>query len=156
MTKLRKKTDLFFVIIQKPLEYIYSGGLFMPKISATDSKGLLAKYIIKIVCTSILSITLLSSITSFILLKLDLNLSSIGVISIVITIISAVIVSSISITQFKNNLLMLSCISVTPLAIFVFINYLVNDTGSIILIVKLIGIFIAAIVISFIKSARKR
>ena len=137
----------------------------MPKISATDSKGLLAKYIIKIVCTSILSITLLSSITSFILLKLDLDLSSIGAISIVITIIyirllpifsSAVIVSSISITQFKNNLLMLSCISVTPLAIFIFINYLVNDTGSIILIVKLIGIFIAAIVISFIKSARKR
>lgn len=128
----------------------------MPKISVTDSKGLLFKYLIKIICSSILSVALLSSITSFILLKLDLDLSGIGVISAVITIISAVIVSSISITQFKNNLLMLSCISVTPLAIFVFINYLVNNTNSIILIVKLLGIFLSAIIVSFIKSARKR
>lgn len=128
----------------------------MPKISATDSKGLLVKYLIKIICSSILSIALLSSITSFIVLKLDLDLSIIGVISTVITIISAVIVSFISITQFKNNLLMLSCISVTPLAIFVFINYLVNNTNPIILIVKLLCIFLSAIIVSFIKSARKR
>lgn len=128
----------------------------MPKISATDSKGLLVKYLIKIICSSILSVALLSSISSFIVLKLDLDLSIIGVISTVITIISAVIVSSISITHFKNNLLMLSCISVTPLAIFVFINYLVNNTNSIILIVKLLGVFLSAIIVSFIKSARKR
>lgn len=128
----------------------------MPKISATSSKGLFLTYFIKIVISSIASVMLFNSISSAIILKLDLDLSVAGYVSIAVCLLSSIIISIISISGFKNNCLLLSVISVVPFAIFVFINFLVNKSNSIYFIIKLALIFAVAIIVAFIKSSRKR
>lgn len=128
----------------------------MPKISATNSKGLFLTYFIKIAISSIASILLFNAISSAIVLKLDLDLSVAGYISIAVCLLSAIIISFVSISGFKNNFLLLSVISVVPFAVFVFINFLVNKSNSIYFIIKLALIFVSAIIIALIKSSRKR
>lgn len=128
----------------------------MPKISATNSKGLFLTYFIKIVISSAISVLLLNSISSAIILKFDFKLSVAGYISIAICLLSAIIISLVSISGFKNNFLLLSVISVTPFAIFIFINFLVNKSNSLYFIIKLVLIFIVAIIVALIKSSRKR
>lgn len=128
----------------------------MPKISATSSKGLFITYFIKIVISSIASVMLFNSISSAIILKLDLDLSVAGYVSIAVCLLSSIIISIISISGFKNNFLLLSVISVVPFAIFVFINFLINKSNSIYFIIKLALIFAVAIIVAFIKSSRKR
>ena len=128
----------------------------MPKISATSSKGLFLTYFIKIVISSIASVMLFNSISSAIILKLDLDLSVAGYVSIAVCLLSSIIISIISISGFKNNFLLLSVISVVPFALFVFINFLVNKSNSIYFIIKLALIFAVAIIVALIKSSRKR
>ncbi len=128
----------------------------MPKISATSSKGLFITYFIKIVISSIASVMLFNSISSAIILKLDLDLSVAGYVSIAVCLLSSIIISITSISGFKNNFLLLSVISVVPFAIFVFINFLVNKSNSIYFIIKLALIFAVAIIVALIKSSRKR
>lgn len=128
----------------------------MPKISATSSKGLFITYFIKIVISSIASVMLFNSISSAIILKLDLDLSVAGYVSIAVCFLSSIIISIISISGFKNNFLLLSVISVVPFAVFVFINFLVNKSNSIYFIIKLALIFAVAIIVALIKSSRKR
>lgn len=128
----------------------------MPKISATNSKGLFLTYFIKIAISSIASIVLFNAISSAIVLKLDLDLSVAGYISIAVCLLSSIIISFVSISGFKNNFLLLSVISVVPFAVFVFINFLVNKSNSIYFIIKLALIFVSAIIIALIKSSRKR
>ncbi len=128
----------------------------MPKISATSSKGLFLTYFIKIVISSIASVMLFNSISSAIILKLDLDLSVAGYVSIAVCLLSSIIISITSISGFKNNFLLLSVISVVPFAIFVFINFLVNKSNSIYFIIKLALIFAVAIIVALIKSSRKR
>lgn len=128
----------------------------MPKISATNSKGLFLTYFIKIAISSIASVLLFNLVFSAIVLKLDLDLSVAGYISIAVCLLSAIIISFVSISGFKNNFLLLSVISVVPFAVFVFINFLVNKSNSIYFIIKLALIFVSAIIIALIKSSRKR
>lgn len=128
----------------------------MPKISATNSKGLFLTYFIKITISSIVSILLFNLVSSAIVLKLDLDLSVAGYISIAVCLLSSIIISFVSISGFKNNFLLLSVISVVPFAVFVFINFLVNKSNSIYFIIKLALIFVSAIIIALIKSSRKR
>ncbi len=128
----------------------------MPKISATSSKGLFITYFIKIVISSIASVMLFNSISSAIILKLDLDLSVAGYVSIAVCLLSSIIISITSISGFKNNFLLLSVISVVPFALFVFINFLVNKSNSIYFIIKLALIFAVAIIVALIKSSRKR
>lgn len=128
----------------------------MPKISATNSKGLFLTYFIKIVISSTASVMLFNSISSAIILKLDLDLSVAGYVSIAVCLLSSIIISIISISGFKNNFLLLSVISVAPFSVFVFINFLVNKSNSIYFIIKLALIFAVAIIVALIKSSRKR
>lgn len=128
----------------------------MPKISATNSKELFLTYFIKIAISSIVSVLLFNLVSSAIVLKLDLDLSVAGYISIAVCLLSSIIISFVSISGFKNNFLLLSVISVVPFAVFVFINFLVNKSNSIYFIIKLALIFVSAIIIALIKSSRKR
>lgn len=128
----------------------------MPKISATNSKGLFLTYFIKIVISSIASVLLFSSISSAVILKFDLDLSAAGYVSIAISLLSAIIISLVSISGFKNNFLLLSVISVAPFAVFMFINFLINKSSSVNFIIKLVLIFVSAIIVALIKSSRKR
>lgn len=128
----------------------------MPKISATNSKGLFLTYFIKIIISSAASVLLFNLISAVVILKLDLDLSVSAYISIGICLISSIIISLVSLSGFKNNFLLLSVISVVPFAIFIFINFLINDGNSVYFMIKLALIFAAAIVVALIKSAKKR
>lgn len=128
----------------------------MPKISATNSKGLFITYFIKIALSTVLSIAVINSAASLIFLKMDIDLSAGKYVGIAAAVITSVIVSLISTTGFKNNFLLLSAISVIPLALFIFVNMLINHTDSTICIIKLVCVFASAIIVSFIKSAKKR
>lgn len=128
----------------------------MPKISATNSKGLFITYFIKIVLSTTLSVIVINSIASVLFLKLDISFSAAKYVGIAAAIITSIIVSLISTTGFKNNYLLLSIISVVPFALFIFINMLANQTDSTVGIIKLLCVFICAIAVSFVKSAKKR
>jgi hypothetical protein len=127
----------------------------MPKISIGSTKGILIKYFIKVFITSILCVLLFSSLSSIIILKLDFDLSIIQYVSCFICIISSVIISLISITEFKNNLFILSIISVIPLLIYTVVNFCVNGGSSLIIIIKICGILISSFAVSLIKSAKR-
>lgn len=127
----------------------------MPKIKAGDAKGLLIKFAVKIIFSTVMCVMLLNSLCSFIILKLDFDLSILPYIGTAICIISAIVITFISTTGFKNNYLMLSLISVMPLLIYTIINFCFNKTGAVFIIVKICATLAAAFIVSLIKSGKK-
>lgn len=128
----------------------------MPKISAIGSKGLLISYLLKILLSTAVSLIVLTAAASLIFLKLDIALSFGRYVSVGISALSALIISFVSIMGFKNNYMLLSVISASPLAVIIFVNFLVNDGNSTIVIIKLIVVFVCAVTAALIKSAKKR
>lgn len=128
----------------------------MPKISATNSKGLFISYFIKIILSTVISIIVINAFASVLFLKMDISLSASKYVGIAAAVITSITVSFISTTGFKNNFLLLSIISVIPFALFIFINMLANHTDSTIGIIKLLSVFVCSVAVSFVKSAKKR
>lgn len=126
----------------------------MVKITANNINRLLVKFILKIFLSTAVSVTVLTSVSAFILLKLDIDTGISKYIGFAVTVISAFIVSNISITGFKNNLLIMSLLSVLPLAVFTVVNFCVNKTEPVYVIIKVMLIFIAAFIASVIRSRR--
>ena len=127
----------------------------MPKISFSGSKGLFAKYALKIILSTILSILVLSAVASFIILKLDLDLKAVAYISCIISFLSSGIISYVSITGFKNNYLVLSLISVVPYITYVFVNML-NSKNYTHGIISIALVIFTAVIISILKSTKNR
>lgn len=127
----------------------------MPKINSSNMNGLLIKYALKIILSSVLSVLLLNTLCSFAVLKFDLNLEVLRYAGAAICIISAFIISFISISGFKNNYLVLSMISVLPLMIYTIINFCFNKSDAVFIIIKIAGIIIAAFIVSLVKSGKK-
>lgn len=129
----------------------------MPKITSSNTKNLFISYLLKIILSSVVTVFLFSSLFSFITLKLDLDLKVLEYFAVAICSISAIIISYISISGFKNNFLILSVISVMPLSIFSIINFCVNGQGSFAFeIVKIAVIFVFAMCVAIFKSSRKQ
>lgn len=110
----------------------------MRKISISSSKGLLLNYIIRVIFTSILSITGLSSMFSLFALKLDLSEEYFKYISLIIICLSSIIVSNFSVKPFKNNGALLGIISVTPLLVYSLVNYFIYKNNIIFLLLKIL------------------
>lgn len=127
----------------------------MPKINVGNSKSLLVKYVVRIVLGTALSIFVLTAAISYIVLKLDIDLSVLKYVGVAACIISAVIISFISTSGFKNNYLALSAISVLPLIAFCVINGCVNKSSALLILIKVVGIIAAAFVVSIIRSGRR-
>lgn len=123
--------------------------------SSGNTHGLLVKYAIKIVLSTLLSILLLSVICSFIVLKLDIDLNVLQYLGTGICIISAFLISFISTSGFKNNFLVLSMMSVLPLLVYTVVNFCVNKVSAVFIIVKLAGVILSALVVSLIRSSKK-
>ncbi len=109
----------------------------MSKVNLIGSKTLFIKFVIKVIILSIADILLFSSIFSFILLKLDLNIELSKYLSIFIIALSSIIVSYFSVYSFSNNGAVLGIISVLPLIIYSLINCLVFNNDWLIFAVKL-------------------
>lgn len=118
-------------------------------------KASLVKYVVRIVLGTALSIFVLTAAISYIVLKLDIDLSVLKYVGVAVCIISAVIISFISTSGFKNNYLALSAISVLPLIAFCVINGCVNKSSALLILIKVVGIIAAAFVVSIIRSGRR-
>lgn len=127
----------------------------MPKINVGNSKSLLVKYVVRIVLGTVMSIFVLTAAISYLVLKLDIDLNVLKYVGIAVCIVSAVIISFISTSGFKNNFLALSAISVMPLIAFCVINGCVNKSSALLILIKVVGIIAAAFVVSIIRSGRK-
>lgn len=128
----------------------------MPKINASNTRGLLVTYLVKIIISTVASIFIFSSLFSFISLKLDLDLNVLEYFSVVVCGFSSVIISFISLSGFKNNYFILSVISVLPLMLFSIINFCVNKQGGFAFeLVKLAVILVFSICVAVFKSMRK-
>lgn len=127
----------------------------MPKISASNIKGLLINYTIRIVLTTVLSILAQSMLFSFIALQFDIDLSLLKYFGVVITILSSIIISYVSTIGFKNNVLLLSIISVMPLLLISIINFAVNKGSAPVILIKIFGIILCSILVSVIKVSKK-
>ena len=126
----------------------------MVRITANNVNHLLIKFIIKILLSTVISVTVFSSVSSFILLKLDADLGAAKYVGLAVVILSTFIISNISIRGFKNNLLVMSLFSVLPLAIFSIINFCVNKTDPVYVIIKVIAVFAVAFISSVIMSKK--
>ncbi len=127
----------------------------MPKIYSNNAKPLILKYVLKIVFSSVISVILLNVIFSFIFLKLDIDLKYSDYVSVIICAVSSVIISMLSVSGFKNNFLLLCILSVLPLLIFVIINFCVNGSNPVLIIVKIASIIVCAFICAIVKSRQK-
>ncbi len=123
--------------------------------SSGNTRALLIKFAVKIALSSAFSILILSTVCSFIVLKLDIDLSVLEYIGTGICIISSFFISFVSTSDFKNNFLVLSLISVMPILIYTVVNFCINKTGTVFIIIKLAGILLCALAVSLMRSSKK-
>ncbi len=123
--------------------------------SSGNTHSLLIKFAVKIVLSTVFSILLLNSVCSFIVLKLDIDLNVLQYLGAGICIVSSFLISFISTSEFKNNFLVLSMMSVLPLLVYTVVNFCVSRTGAVFIIVKLAGVILCALAVSLIRSGKK-
>lgn len=117
---------------------------------------LLLGYVIKVIITSILSILCLSSICSYVVLRLDIDLSILSTISIICVSISSFIVSLVSTHSFKNNTILMSYISILPLVVFSLINVIGGQNKITIFLIKLCLVILLSTLSGYINSKRNK
>lgn len=127
----------------------------MPKITSNNINGILIKYGVKIALSTIFCIMMLNTVSSFFIMKFDINLSVLPYIGIAVCIISSIFIAFISLSDFKNNYLVLSMLSVIPLMIYCTINFCIYKTSAVFIIIKIAGIIVSAFAVSLIKSSKK-
>ena len=96
----------------------------MPKISSLNVKSVIIKFIVKSLALTTTSIILISSVASFIIFKLDLDLSYCKYAGYLISALTSFIVPFICLKPFKNNILFLSFLSIIPLVLFTLANFI--------------------------------
>ena len=127
----------------------------MPKISSTENKAMIIKFCLKCVITTVLSVLLLSIISSFLFLKLDLDLSYAKYFAYAIVSLTTFITSCISLISIKHNYILVSLISGIPFLMFIVINGIINSRSIIDIGLKIILIVIFSTAAAVIKSFRR-
>ena len=127
----------------------------MPKISSTENKAMIIKFCLKCVITTLLSVLLLSIISSFLFLKLDLDLSYATYFAYAIVSLTSFITSIISLISIKHNYILVSLISGIPFLMFIVINGIINSRSIIDIGLKIILFVIFSTAAAVIKSIRR-
>ena len=94
----------------------------MPKISNLNAKSIIIKFVLKSIIFTALSISALSCIFSFAVLKFDLDLIICKYCGYVTCAFSSFIVPTLCLKGFKHNISALSFASIIPLVIFSIAN----------------------------------
>lgn len=128
----------------------------MPKISSTANKSLFIKFALKSILSTAVLMLSLCALSSVIFLKLDLDLKYQEYFAYVICGVVSFITSYISLSDFKNNYLLVSIISVVPLILFSLINGIVNRTSFLLILAKLGIEIILAMLSAVTRILRKR
>ena len=108
----------------------------MKRVTSFSNK-LLLKFAVKSVLSSAILITALSFAVSEVLYKFDLNIERINIFALIIYVITAFLVSFISVSDFKNNGAILGIISQLPLIIFSLFNFFFGENSVLYFIIKL-------------------
>lgn len=127
----------------------------MPKISSLNVKSVIIKFIAKSLALTTTSIILISSVASFIIYKLDLDLSYCKYAGYLISALTSFIVPFICLKPFKNNILFLSFLSIIPLVLFTLANFIFFGKEFVQLFISL-AIIIAVAFVTGVMSAGKR
>lgn len=127
----------------------------MPKISSLNVKSVIIKFIVKSLALTTTSIILISSVASFIIFKLDLDLSYCKYGGYLISALTSFIVPFICLKPFKNNILFLSFLSIIPLVLFTLANFIFFGKEFVQLFISL-AIIIAVAFVTGVMSAGKR
>lgn len=128
----------------------------MPKISSTANKSLFIKFAVKSILSTVILILALSALSSLIILKLDIDMKYEQYFAYIICALTSFVTSYISLSDFKNNYLLVSVISILPLILFSFVNGVINKTSFLLILAK-IGIEILSALLSAVtKILRKR
>ena len=128
----------------------------MPKISSTANKSLFIKFALKSILSTAVLMLSLCALSSVIFLKLDLDLKYQEYFAYIICGVVSFITSYISLSDFKNNYLLVSIISVVPLILFSLINGIVNRTSFLLILSKLGIEIILAMLSAVTRILRKR
>ena len=126
----------------------------MPKISSLNVKSVIIKFIVKSLALTTTSIILISSVASFIIFKLDLDLSYCKYAGYLISALTSFIVPFICLKPFKNNILFLSFLSIIPLVLFTLANFIFFGKEFVQLFISL-AIIIAVAFVTGVMSAGK-
>lgn len=119
-----------------------------------QSNKIIIKYIIKIIVLTIASVGILTATLSYLAFKLDWDTSHLNILSVFIILISSIIITSISTTDFKNSLLLLSAISNIPLLIFSLLNVVFYEGNWLNLLIKIVIFAFVSILNSWIKTRK--
>lgn len=125
----------------------------MKKMNIKTNK-LLLTYVIKSVSLSVLSILLFSFISSEIIYRLDLSLSSINAVTIIICALSALIVSYFSLGSIRNNGVLMGLICETPLIFYSFINMIFSENSFLFFLIKTVIMLLIGAVIGIIRAKK--
>lgn len=128
----------------------------MKKISSSGANGLLIKFIIKIVLTTIITISIFSLLISFAFSKLDLDMKYLAYASYAVNILSAIIVSYLCTKSFKNNGFIMGMLSSVPLIIYSFINLIMNGNNIIHFLIKLALVLFFGGIFGYISTKKQK
>ena len=128
----------------------------MKKISSSNAKGLLIKFVIKSVMFTAVSLLLFSVIFSFIVYKADLDLKYLEYLSFFVCAFSAVITAYFSVKSFKNNGFIMGMLACLPLIIYSFINLLINGNNIIYFLIKLLIILLLGGVFGLLSTKKSK
>lgn len=118
------------------------------------SNNLLTAYIVKSVISSVVISAIFLLIFSEIIIKLDLGDTYYNIFSVAVLVISSLITPLISTGKIKNNILVMSFISNSPLIIITLINAF-SIKNIILTVSELAAILLSSFVASLIISKRK-
>ena len=125
----------------------------MPKISNLNAKSIIIKFVLKSIILTVLSISALSFIFSFAVLKFDLIICKYC--GYVTCAFSSFIVPTLCLKGFKHNISALSFASIIPLVIFSIANYAFKNKDFVQLFISL-AIIVSVSFIASVISAGKR
>ncbi len=128
----------------------------MPKISSTDNRALIVRFLIKVLVATAVTLLLFNGLTALILLKTDLSLDYVRYIELFICALSSFIISYLSLTGFNQSYMLISLLSIIPISLYSLVNMLVNKTEIKLFIIKIILYVIFCVISAVIKSFRKR
>lgn len=125
--------------------------------SKHSSDRLIIKYIIKVLISTLVSITGISLLFSFIIYKFDLPLDYNNVISVIIAAICSSLITTISVYGLKNNGVLMGVISQIPLIFYSLFNLIFNENTLLFFIIKtVVCISIGALTGHYITKRKKR
>ena len=114
----------------------------MKKLSTNNADNLILKFCVKVIISSVISILLFSYIAGKIVFVLDLDLELSKYISVAICVLSASVISFVSVNGFKNNGILLGLIAEMPLVFYSLVNLIFNGNYVLFFVIKTVLIIL--------------